>query len=271
MRLTAIIAALGLCAVLAVTASAQNTSADEAVREADRRLRPPGAGLLERPRVGHDDQEPVGLRVLARARDREAARDRPERTSSSCGRRSGRFCSPGKKRYDFALEETTITAQRAKVDRLLDAVLRREPGRARSRRGRREADDHRDLQGRSRRARRPTTTGLGYIQHKLRPTKKPLVYSASSSAAFDAVEARQVPGADPRRADRRLAEPEEAGRVRRRRRADRHGRGLRRGHGEGQRAEAVRRSARSRRSRRTGRSTKLQKKWLPFTRVPVLR
>src|SRR6476659_7729031 len=45
-------------------------SADQAVREADRRLRPPGAGLLERPRLGLDDQEPLGLRVLARARDR---------------------------------------------------------------------------------------------------------------------------------------------------------------------------------------------------------
>ena len=32
------------------------------------------------------------------------------------------------------------------------------------------------------------TTGLAYIQHKIRPAKKPLVYSASSTAAFDAVE-----------------------------------------------------------------------------------
>ena len=39
------------------------------------------------------------------------------------------------------------------------------------------------------------TTGLSYIQHKLRPAKKPLVYSASSTAAFDAVEARSLPGA----------------------------------------------------------------------------
>ena len=33
------------------------------------------------------------------------------------------------------------------------------------------------------------TTGLSYIQHKLRPPKKPLVYSASTTAVFDAVEA----------------------------------------------------------------------------------
>jgi len=33
------------------------------------------------------------------------------------------------------------------------------------------------------------TTGLAYIQHTIRPSKKPLVYSASSTAAFDAVEA----------------------------------------------------------------------------------
>ena len=33
------------------------------------------------------------------------------------------------------------------------------------------------------------TTGLDWLQHKLRPTKKPLVYSASSTAAFDAVQA----------------------------------------------------------------------------------
>ena len=34
-----------------------------------------------------------------------------------------------------------------------------------------------------------TTTGLAYIQHTIRPAKKPLVYSPSSTAAFDAVEA----------------------------------------------------------------------------------
>ncbi len=33
------------------------------------------------------------------------------------------------------------------------------------------------------------TTGLSYIQHTLRPAKKALVYNASSTAAFDAVEA----------------------------------------------------------------------------------
>ena len=33
------------------------------------------------------------------------------------------------------------------------------------------------------------TTGLSYIQHKLRPPKTPLVYSASTTAVFDAVEA----------------------------------------------------------------------------------
>ena len=52
---------------------------------------------------------------------------------------------------------------------------------------------------------------------------------------------RALRRADPRRADHRLAEQEEAGRVRRRRRPDRHERVLRRSDGEGQQAEALRR------------------------------
>ena len=92
----------------------------------------------------------------------------------------------GKKPYDFAMEETTITAQRAKVigfsspyfDANQGVLLAKGAPKPTS------INDLKSLQTCAQAA----TTGLDWIQHKLRPSKAPRVYSASSSAAFDAVQ-----------------------------------------------------------------------------------
>jgi polar amino acid transport system substrate-binding protein len=92
----------------------------------------------------------------------------------------------GKKPYDFAMEETTITAQRAKVigfsspyfDANQGVLLAKGVPKPTS------INDLKTLQTCAQAA----TTGLDWIQHKLRPSKAPRVYSASSSAAFDAVQ-----------------------------------------------------------------------------------
>ena len=92
----------------------------------------------------------------------------------------------GTKPYDFAMEETTITAQRAKVigfsspyfDANQGVLLAKGAPKPTS------INDLKSLQTCAQAA----TTGLDWIQHKLRPSKAPRVYSASSSAAFDAVQ-----------------------------------------------------------------------------------
>jgi polar amino acid transport system substrate-binding protein len=93
----------------------------------------------------------------------------------------------GKKPYDFALEETTITTQRAKVVSFSSSYFNANQGVLISKRTPKpkKIADLKSLQTCAQTA----TTGLSWIQHKLRPTKKPLVYSASSTAAFDAVQA----------------------------------------------------------------------------------
>jgi polar amino acid transport system substrate-binding protein len=91
----------------------------------------------------------------------------------------------GKKPYDFAMEETTITPQRAQVigfsipyfDANQGVLIAKGVAKPTS------INDLKSLQTCAQAA----TTGLDWINHKLRPAKKPLVYSASSSAAFDAV------------------------------------------------------------------------------------
>ena len=101
----------------------------------------------------------------------------------------GGLFSPAPKKYDFAFEEVTITAQRAKVvsfstpyfDANQGVLIRKGLGKPTS------IAALKLLQL----CAQANTTGLAYIQHKLRPAKKARVYSASSSAAFDAVEAGQ--------------------------------------------------------------------------------
>ena len=99
----------------------------------------------------------------------------------------GTILRAGPKKFDFALEETTITAQRAKVISFSVPYFDANQG-VLIRKGIAKPKKISDLKGLQTCA-QAATTGLSWIQHKLRPTKKPLVYSASSTAAFDAVEA----------------------------------------------------------------------------------
>jgi polar amino acid transport system substrate-binding protein len=91
----------------------------------------------------------------------------------------------GKKPYDFAMEETTITSQRAKVIGFSSPYFDANQGvlLAKGVKKPTTINDLKSLQTCAQAA----TTGLDWIQHKLRPTKQPRVYSASSNAAFDAV------------------------------------------------------------------------------------
>jgi len=92
----------------------------------------------------------------------------------------------GNKPYDFAMEETTITAQRAKVIGFSAPYFDANQGVliAKGVTKPTKISDLKSLQT----CAQAETTGLYWLQHKLRPAKKPLVYSASSSAAFDAVQ-----------------------------------------------------------------------------------
>ena len=92
----------------------------------------------------------------------------------------------GKKPYDFAMEETTITAQRAKVIGFSAPYFDANQG-VLIAKGVPSPENIAALKSLQTCA-QAATTGLDWIQHKLRPAKKPLVYSASSSAAFDAVQ-----------------------------------------------------------------------------------
>ena len=102
----------------------------------------------------------------------------------------GGLFSPAAKKYDFALEEVTITAQRAKVVSFSTAYFDANQG-VLVRKGLAPKPKRiEDLKSRGvQLCAQSNTTGLAYIQHTLRPSRKPLVFSASSSAAFDAVEA----------------------------------------------------------------------------------
>ena len=99
----------------------------------------------------------------------------------------GTLFSPAPKPFDYAMEEATITPERAKVvsfsapyfDANQGVLIRKGLARPTS------VAALKSLQL----CAQSTTTGLAYIQHTIRPAKKPLVYSPSSTAAFDAVEA----------------------------------------------------------------------------------
>src|SRR5919204_2847565 len=99
----------------------------------------------------------------------------------------GGLFSPAPKKYDFALEEVTITTQRAKVVSFSTSYFNANQG-VLIRKGLTPPTRVAELKTLQLCA-QANTTGLAYILHTLRPAKRPLVYSASSSAAFDAVEA----------------------------------------------------------------------------------
>jgi polar amino acid transport system substrate-binding protein len=93
----------------------------------------------------------------------------------------------GKKPYDFAMEETTITPQRAKVISFSAPYFNANQG-VLIAKGVAKPTKIADLKSLQTCA-QAGTTGLDWIQHKLRPAKQPRIYSASSSAAFNAVQA----------------------------------------------------------------------------------
>jgi polar amino acid transport system substrate-binding protein len=97
----------------------------------------------------------------------------------------GTILLAGKKPYDFAMEETTITAQRAQVIGFSNSYFDANQG-VLIAKGVTKPTSIADLKSLQTCA-QAATTGLSWILHKLRPAKQPLVYSASSSAAFDAV------------------------------------------------------------------------------------
>ena len=92
----------------------------------------------------------------------------------------------GKKPYDFAMEETTITPQRAKVIGFSAPYFDANQG-VLITKGIPKPTSIADLKSLQTCA-QASTTGLDWIQHQLRPAKQPLVYSASSDAAFNAVQ-----------------------------------------------------------------------------------
>ena len=92
----------------------------------------------------------------------------------------------GKKPYDFAMEETTITPQRAKVIGFSSSYFDANQG-VLIAKGVTKPTTINDLKSLQTCA-QANTTGLDWIQHQLHPAKQPLVYSASSDAAFEAVQ-----------------------------------------------------------------------------------
>jgi polar amino acid transport system substrate-binding protein len=101
----------------------------------------------------------------------------------------GGLFSPATKKYDLAFEEVTITAERAKVVSFSAPYFDANQG-VLIRKGLTKPTSISALK-KLQTCAQANTTGLAYIQHTLRPAKKARVYSASSSAAFDAVEAGQ--------------------------------------------------------------------------------
>lgn len=92
----------------------------------------------------------------------------------------------GNKPYDFAMEETTITAQRATVVGFSAPYFDANQG-VLIAKGVNKPTKIADLKSLQTCA-QASTTGLDWLRHKLRPAKTPLVYSASSAAAFNAVQ-----------------------------------------------------------------------------------
>ena len=101
----------------------------------------------------------------------------------------GGLFSPGKKRFDLAFEEVTITAQRAKVVSFSAPYFDANQG-VLIRKGLTAPKKIADLKSLKLCA-QAGTTGLDWIQHTLRPKQKPGIYSASNTSVFDALEIRR--------------------------------------------------------------------------------
>ena len=101
----------------------------------------------------------------------------------------GGLFSPGPKKFDLAFEEVTITAQRAKVVSFSAPYFDANQG-VLIRKGLTPPKKIADLKS-IKLCAQAGTTGLDYIQHTLRPKQKPGIYSASNTSVFDALEIRR--------------------------------------------------------------------------------
>jgi polar amino acid transport system substrate-binding protein len=93
--------------------------------------------------------------------------------------------APGRKSFDISFQEATITAARKRTVDFSVSYMNANQGVLISRKASRPTSlaDLRQMQT----CAQVDTTGLGYIQTRLRPTRKPLVYQ-STAAAFTAVQ-----------------------------------------------------------------------------------
>jgi polar amino acid transport system substrate-binding protein len=180
----------------------------------------------------------------------------------------GGLFSPAPKKYDFAMEEVTITPERAKVVSFSSPYFDANQG-VLIRKGLAKPTSIAALK-KLQMCAQTNTTGLAYIQHTLRPAKKPLVYSASSSAAFDAVEAGKcdallldVPIVVAQSQKKKGAYGGVVGQI-----VTHEGYGAVMDKGS-KLAPFINKAIKNLRA--NGTIDRLQKKWLPFTRVPVLK
>jgi polar amino acid transport system substrate-binding protein len=265
-RLTAIIAALGVCAVLAVTASAQTGPPTKEPGKLVVGFDLPAPGFWNGRASGSTIKNPSGFEyslALAIAKQLQIGPANVQFLRAPFGT----ILLPGKKKFDFALEETTITAQRAKVIGFSTPYFDANQGVLVAKgTSVKKISDLRTLQTCAQAA----TTGLGWIQHKLRPTKKPLVYSASSSAAFDAVEAGRcqalildVPIVVSQSKKKPGAYGGVVGQIAT---GESYGAVMERGSALKPSVDKAIKALES-----NGTLEKLQQKWLPFTHVPILK
>jgi polar amino acid transport system substrate-binding protein len=180
----------------------------------------------------------------------------------------GTILLAGPKKFDFALEETTITKPRAKVISFSVPYFDANQG-VLIRKGLTKPTSIADLKSLQTCA-QAATTGLTWIRSKLRPAKRPLVYSASSTAAFDAVEAGRcdalildVPIVVSQSKKKPGAYGGVVGQI-----VTKEGYGAVMPKGSALKPFVDRAI---RKLRANGTITRLQRKWLPFTRVAILK
>jgi ABC-type amino acid transport substrate-binding protein len=179
---TVIAAALGVFAAVAVTASAQSTPPTKEPGKLIIGFDLPAPSFWNGRASGTTIKNPSGFEYAMSQRIAKQLGVKLELLRSPFG---GLF-SPAPKKYDVAFEEVTITTQRAKVVGFTAPYFEANQG-VLVAKGLAKPTKISDLKSLQTCAQKDTT-GLTWIQSKLRPTKKPLVYSASSTAAFDAVE-----------------------------------------------------------------------------------
>ena len=265
MKWTVIAAALGASAVVAVTASAQSAPPTKEPGKLIVGFDLPAPGFWNGRASGTTLKNPSGFEYeLSLAIARQLKIPKVELLRAPFG---GLF-SPAPKKYDFAFEEVTITAARKKVVGFSTPYFDANQG-VLIRKGLAKPTRIADLKSLQTCAQKDTT-GLSYIQHKLRPAKKPLVYSASSTAAFDAVEAGRcdalildVPIVVSQSNKKKGAYGGVAGQIITN---EFYGAVMEKGSTFKPFLDKAIGTLRA-----NGTLTRLQKKWLPFTRVPVLK